>query len=219
MGRSSRFVWLVFVATALPSCGEDLPPAMTPVSALPAVAPGSASVVFVRPKSPCDTGDYEIIVDEQGRFVGNASPGSQLAVSVQPGTHVFYGWSARDLRIEGRPEFNPVAAARVNAIADGPTYVALVVEVRRTTSMRCWKYAVVDMYPSGPGRSYFQEIQEWLTSTTPLVADPPRGQSLLDADPAMLQSDLDLGRAKLALLDQRRALRAQEKAEQSDDAR
>jgi hypothetical protein len=216
MARIDNRLWLAPVMAAfLLGCEREVPPAMAPAATLPPLSPGNASVVFVRPTSPCDTSDYSIIVDERGRFVGSTSPGSRAAVSVAPGTHVFYSWSNSDLRIDGLPEFNPVAAVRVSASAEAPSYIGLIVRERQSTVTRCDRYAVVDMFSVRPGRRFWDELPEWLSSTKPLVADYREGQALLNANPAMLQSDLELGRAKLALLDDLWARQSRQDAERA----
>src|SRR5579883_2690291 len=92
----------------LPACERPLPPAMARASAMPQGEAGSSQIVFVRPVSPCDAGDYSTIVDAAGHFVGQLAPGTRFAASVAPGPHVFYAWDSIDLRFEGEAEyFNP----------------------------------------------------------------------------------------------------------------
>jgi len=108
-----------------------------------------------------------------------------------------------------------VAAVRVRAMTETPAYVALIVRVRQSTVTRCDRYGVVDMVGVGPGQRFWDDFQEWLSSTKPLVADYALGQALLDANPAMLQSDIELGRAKLARYDEIRARQKRQDVERA----
>jgi len=154
-----------------------------------------ASVVFVRPESSCDKGDYSIVVDDHGRFVGNVAPGTQVAIPVKPGTHTFYAWSSLDLRVEREPSFNSVAAARVNAVASQTAYVTLTVS---RPHFECFDWAWVEMTTRD---LLSTDLQTWIHTTRPVVADRAAGQAALNARPALLQTDLELGQAKLQRLD------------------
>jgi hypothetical protein len=185
------------LALLLPGCGREIPPAMTLATSATPVDPGAATVVFVRPLSPCDTSDYSIVADEAGHFVGNVAPGTQLAVPVSPGPHVYYAWSNRDLRVAREPNFNPVGAARVNARASEARYVALVVRTREASTSRCWRWAIVDLRSVPRDGPFADEVLSWTRSTKLLTADQASGQATLDADPLLLQSNLELGSRKM----------------------
>jgi hypothetical protein len=183
---------------------------MTRAAFLSAPQPGDASVVFVRPESSCDGGDYSIVVDDHGRFVGNVAPGTRVSVPVRPGTHIFYAWSSLDLRVEKEPNFNPVAAVRVNAVPSQTEYVSLT-DSRHHFECNAWMS--VEMTPQDVLSS---DLAGWLNSSKAVVADRGAGQAALNARPALLQTDLELGQAKLQRLDElhareerRRALTAE----------
>jgi hypothetical protein len=219
MGRMNRLVskWAALVMTTAAAlslgCSHELPPAMAPTAATSQTVPDhEATIVMVRPESRCDTADYSIVVDDRGQFIGNLGPGTQLTVAMSPGTHVFYAWSNRDLRFEAHPEFNPVAAIRVNVAPLQTYHVALIVHESTATSRGCNRYAFVDMVPVRANGPYCEDLQGWLKSTKPLAADGQAGQAMLAANSAMTQSYLDLGRAKLQQLDERRARREVESA-------
>jgi hypothetical protein len=214
MSRSSGIVAIAvaFLATA---CERALPPAMTVADAAAQAAPAASRVVFVRPTDPCDGSDYSIVVDGRGRFVGHVAPGTQVVAEVAPGPHVFFSWSSIDLRDDLYPQFNPVSAVRVNASPESTRYVALVVRQRGSTVTRCGRYAETDLVPIRLDDSLSHDLIGSLSSIQLLAADASRGQAMLDSNPARLQSHLELGRAKLVLLDYYRAdhrRRAAEKA-------
>jgi hypothetical protein len=191
---------LALAPFALLACERSIPPAMSiasPSAAEP--APGPSTVVFVRPGSPCDGSDYWVVVDAQGRFVGHLAPGTKVAASVEPGSHVYYAWSSVDLRtVVGTPDFNPVAAVRVGSDPGHTGYVALIVLQRNSTVTRCEPYALVNMMAVTAGD---RDLGEWLAESKLLVADRSRGQALLDSNPAKLRNELALGRAKLDVVD------------------
>jgi hypothetical protein len=143
-----------------------------------------------------------VVVDERGLFVANVAAGTQVVVPVPPGKHVFYSWSDRDLRSDKVPHFNPVAATRVDAAGAEPQYVALLVQTRGSVVSRCYPYAVVSMHNVLPGDAMRSELHEWLQSTEVLVPNRQAGQHALHADSGLLRAHLELGRAKLALLDE-----------------
>jgi hypothetical protein len=200
-----RSLWL---CVFLIGCERGVPPAMSKAPSLDAPAAGDATVVFARVRNACDTSDHTVIVDDAGHFVANVMPGSRVSAAVAPGTHVFYAWSSRDVRSEKEPMFNPVSAIRVYATEEAPVYVALIVPFRHGSVTRCMGYGLVELALASPS--------DELRDTQPLVADRGVGQAALDAAPAHLEAHLELGRAKLAALDDaaaRAARRARERAE------
>jgi hypothetical protein len=200
----SRAISLGALGLLAAACGRTLPPAMLPATTLQPqpVEAGSSRVVFMRPNSACDAADYSVVVDAQGHFVGNVAPGTRVAVTVPPGDYAFFGWSNIDLRDDRYPEFNPVTAARVHAEPGATNYVALVVRTRSATVTRCDHYPVVEMQPMTKADPDFAETLE---DTSPVSTDYARGQASLEADPVMLRSHMELGRAKLVFLDYYRA--------------
>jgi hypothetical protein len=195
-------------------CTHELPPATTPVAALPSPNPSEGTVLFVRPRHACDSSDYAIVSDDQGHFVGNVAAGTQLASHVSAGPHVFFAWSDRDLRFAKEPNFNPVAATRVEARAGETSYVLVSPRQRQGAGSRCYRYSYVTMRHVRRGDDEAETLQDWLRTTQPVVADHAEGQRLLDADPALLRANLDYGRARLARMEELTAERkAQQKAE------
>lgn len=194
---------LLVAPVALFGCATPLPPpAMAPAGASQRAAPEATRVVFVRPDSPCDAGDYSTIVDASGRFVANLSPGARVAAPTTPGTHVFYAWSSIDLRFEGQAQgFNPVAAVRVDAVPGTTSYVAILVTERGSTVTRCDPYPLADLVAVTVGGPRWSDLEGWLSSTKALVAEPGPGQLWLDSNPAKRDSAMDLGRARLTELD------------------
>jgi hypothetical protein len=206
----------ILFAVLLAGCADQLPPAMTQTSSLAGGASG-ASVVFVRPSSACDTDDYEVLVDSHGRFLGNLPPSSHMTVAVAPGPHVFYAWSSRDLRYPQEPGFNAVSAVRMNVTSAEPQYIALLTEKREL--LRCNEYALVDLVPVGQRDELWSDVQNWLGTTRPLMANRVTGQAGLDAKPAHLQSYLELGWAKLVRKETLEAREERREAETEEDSR
>jgi hypothetical protein len=96
-----RVLTPVLTCLALASCVTEMKvsamhPANGTLVAQP--PPGMASIVFVRPFSSCDTAGYPTVVDENGRFLGNAGPNTTFVVNVPAGRHAFYAWDYIDER-------------------------------------------------------------------------------------------------------------------------
>lgn len=206
---------LALLAASLGGCNHPLPPAMTLSTAIAAPAPGSASVIFARPKTSCDTTGYTVVVDEQGRFVANVAPGTQVAASVTPGTHAFFGWSNVDQRIGSNPAFNPVAATRVEASPSEPSYVLLTIS---KPGFNCLDWAIVDLHVADLHGSDSDELRDVLDHTVPTEANLARGQRSLEARPARLRAYLALGERKLTFLDEAAARERAAKAARVEGA-
>lgn len=214
-----KYMPFAAMAVLIAACGRDVPPAMSPAAALPSPGAGQASVVFVRPSTACDTSEYSIVVDEGGHFVGNVAPGTQTAVPVTPGVHVYYSWSNVDLRSEKDPAFNPVAATRVNALASETQYVALVVQMRGDSGVtRCNSRSFVSMQRVAPHQEAWEDLQESLHGAQPLVPDQGAGQLALNTNPALLQTHLELGQSKLRAMDNYWAHKTRRDAERAAGA-
>src|SRR5512140_2863654 len=194
MIHAARSALLVLVPATLAACGTTVPPAMAPASgAEPAPDAAQGTVVFVRPRSGCDTSDYSVVADDHGQFVANVAPGTQVAVTLAPGPYVFYAWSSRNVRFEKEPNFNPVAATRVQAAAGQTRVVALRVVTREgAASNRCYPYAPVAMRHVAPGEGAGE-----LASAQRMVSDRAAGQAELDKDAAALKEHLELGAERL----------------------
>jgi hypothetical protein len=201
-----------FVGIVCSGCEAELPPATARVPALAAPAPGQGSVVFVRPESQCDRSDYTILADDQGNFVGNVGPGTRIAQSVSPGTHIFYSWSSYDLRVEKEPNFNAAGAVRVTVAPSETRYVTVTMY---RPHYECQEWPVVEMHAAHkPGE--LADVQSMVSSTKPVAVDRAAGQALLDAKPNLLQTNLDQGRWKLLKLDDQHAREERSKATQAE---
>jgi hypothetical protein len=175
----------------LAACGTSLPPAMAPAGATP---DARDSLVFLRPRSACDTGDYTVVVDDAGKFVANVAPGARVGVALPPGPHVLYAWSSRDVRYDKEPTFNPVSATRVQAAEGAARYLELRVLVRSDANKnRCYPYAPVAFHHVPAGAA-----GEMLATTEPMrVADPAAGQADLEGNPERLKEHLAYGAQRL----------------------
>jgi hypothetical protein len=146
-----------------------------------------------------------VIVDADGRFVGNVGPGMQLNVPRAEGHQVYYAWSSHDLRVEREPNFDPVSAVRVDVHPGRVHYVTLIVQVRSAYVSRCNPWALVDLHylpTSGPRRD---EAEAWVRDGRWISPDSSAGQAEFDAAPARLASFLELGREKMRRIDDERA--------------
>jgi hypothetical protein len=198
-------------------CARELPPSMSLAAAVP--APPDASLVFVRPISPCDASDYTVVVDSEGHFVGNLGPGMQLAVPAAEGTHVYYAWSSHDFRVEREPNFNPVSAVRLNVRPGGPQYVTLIVKTRTAYVSRCEPWAIVDLHPVAPSGPRHDEAEQWVREGRWVSPDLRAGQASLDATPAKITSFLELGREKMRGMDEDRLRALRQRSERAEDGR
>jgi hypothetical protein len=190
------------LAVGLTGCEQGLPPATVPVAALAEPGAGEASVVFVRPVSPCDGISYSVIADEEGHFVGNLTPGTRVAFPVAPGKHTFFHWSSTldQVRVEQLPAGYPfVGAARVEAIAGQTHYVALL--LFRPCGRRVLP-AILSMRRVPRNSSMWPDLLGWLGSTKPVGADRAAGQAALDVNPALVKTYLELGERTLQVRDE-----------------
>jgi hypothetical protein len=182
-------------AAALVGCADAIPPGTTPAASPVAPGGGDALVTFVRPESSCDTGEWAIVVDERGHFVANVSTQTQVSYVTTPGEHIFYAWSNDDVDVDINPNYNAVAAVRLNLVAGQSHYVA--VEVTSPCSVRS-NFELHAVAGKGAG---WEDLEKWLTKAKPMTCDRAVGQSLLELHPRHLQRHLRLGHRKLALLE------------------
>jgi hypothetical protein len=183
------------LAFALAGCADALPPGTTPAPGVQAgPGPRESLVTFVRPVSTCDTGEWAVVVDERGRFVGDVAAGTQISVVTSPGPHRFYAWGNIPL---GYTEFgmNPVGAVRLTTRPGESAYVS--VEPPAPCATRA-AFELRAVSPEGPRAG---ELHDWLTATTPVTVDRDSRQRALDARPTHLQAHLELGEAKLRMQD------------------
>jgi hypothetical protein len=122
--------------------------------------PGYAMVVFIRPSAYA----YAIgatILDENGRFVGDAAPEAHFAAAVTPGHHIFLAWAEN------------TAAIQVDAVP-GKTYY---VEVQPRMGAWSARMQLTAIKPSSPS---WARKDAWLHDTKQLKPDLPRGQAEMD---------------------------------------
>jgi hypothetical protein len=196
---SISFLAACVAATVLVSCTDALPPATRLASTLAPQGANDARVLFVRPLSPCDSGQYAVVVDDRGRFVGNVAAGTQLALPTTPGNHVFYAWTNIDVLRSGTASTKAVAAVRVVAVRGETSVVALESDTPCHTGELFAMRAMAGRHASG------DELKGWLASTQPVDVDRASGQHALDASPAHLTAYLELGAEKLRANDERAA--------------
>ncbi len=191
------------LSLVLAGCHPQIPPATTVSQGpLPGPGPEAGSVVFVSPSSACDRSPYSEIIDDHGHFVANLAPGTRVALAVDPGSYVFYAWSASPWTgWGGFVRTAPVVAVRVNATEGHTEYVALDLNVNVHCRGR------MEMRTVQPGDGLWDELQSWLRSTTPVVADRRAGQEALNRNSAHLWRILALGQRQLIDVDQARAER------------
>ena len=214
LSTSSLFALAVTsFAISLAGCAEALPPATSLASAPPAAGPDEALVTFVRPVSTCDTGSYAVVVDAHGRFLGYVAAGMRVAVPVRPGAHVFYAWGNIDYHIDKETSFNPVAAARVEAVGGQDNYVAIEVETPCTTGRTTFL-----MHQAQLGGGAGGDLQDWLASTKLVTVDRAAGQAEIEAKPIHLQAHMEKGQAALQKMEQTKARDARYKAVMREDA-
>ncbi len=213
-------VTVTSLAVSLAGCAESLPPGTSLASGPPAAGPGEALVTFVRPVSSCDTGEYAVVVDDRGRFVGNVATGTRIAVSVMPGLRAFYAWSNVDVHVDREPAFNPVSALRVNVANGQEQYVALEVaapcNTRSTFSMRL--PLMMGMHPAPGQVGAGGDVDDMLASTKLVTVDQAAGQVALDAKPAHLRAHLAQGEAALRRGEDTGAQAAQYRTIQKEDS-
>jgi hypothetical protein len=142
--------------------------------AAPPRDPSMTTVVVTRPRSPCDNSDRITIVDETGRFVGEAIAGGRFEVSFAPGAHALYAWDREQVAwVRQRiPLYDNAGGVRLH-IVDGGGVATLI--VARPTAAKghghgCNTLAPISLFLAKP-----DEIDEVLDETTPLVAvDAPK---------------------------------------------
>lgn len=159
MARALAVAVLVFAA-ATAGCGMSSP-YMTRLEGPVAIAadPGTATVVFIRPSGYAG-GIKRIILDGQGRFLGECWGQTYFAVRMPPGEHLFIAWS------EGTPALKAL-------LEPGKIYY---VEVSMT--MGAWQ-ARSRLFALGPQREGWPDLPRWLATSTMLIPNEAAGQVYL----------------------------------------
>jgi hypothetical protein len=180
MGRSVRSMSLLVPLLVGAGCGAASSPYMRasePPQPLRAAA-DSALVVFVRP-SGFAYGVGANILDENGRFLGDAMAQSHFAVVMPPGRHMFAVWA----------ENTDAVGAE---LAPGRVYYVEVMPTMGAFSAQMHLRAIKPSLPS------WQHLQEWLTRSKQLIADMAAGQSNLDRRPQDVAERMRRARERLS---------------------
>lgn len=155
---------------------QYMQPSQSPLSLRPPA--DRAVVVFVRPSHFAFAINANVL-DENGRFLGDAVAGGYFAVAVPPGHHEFVVWA----------ENTDAVAADVVA---GRTYF---VEVAAT--MGAWS-AQMHLRAIKPGLPNWDHRDEWLRDAKGYLPDVAAGQANLDRRSGDVAERLRRGREHLA---------------------
>ena len=149
---------------------------------IPSLAPPNAAlVVFVRP-SGYASGVATTLLDDQGAFLGDSIAGSQFAVVLPPGPHLFLAWAENTA---------PLAAT----LLPGRVYY---VEVAPTLGF--WSPRV-HLLPITPRSDSWHELATWMSQTTQLVPNIAAGQAYLNGRQADVTERIRRARERIGELD------------------
>jgi len=168
---------LTFAATACSGSSHLMAEAPKPPAPL-APSPNAATVVFLRPSGFGFAVNFTI-VDQNGRFVGEAVAESHFAVTVPPGEYLFIADA----------ENTDVVHAN---LAPGRVYYVNVAAQMGALS------AGVNLDPVRPSEAEWREIPKSLAESNRLIALVAQGQAELNADPANLRKIVEDGKRKWA---------------------
>jgi hypothetical protein len=183
-----------WLATA---CASPQSPLMRPVMLLN-VTPvaDSALVVFLRESNPCDGGDPFRIVDDAGRFLGEAIPNSKFEVRMPPGHHAFFAWQPNgDLPRDLYPDANQVGALEAD-LGAGRTYTVEVSIANDTHGVRktCFGYQFLALHFVD---ATTPSVAEALDNAAPFLPDVVKGQAAVEQDRTSVSAHIALGMRKL----------------------
>ena len=130
-----------------------------PASQSIVVDPAAATVVFLRPSGYAGSVKH-IIMDQNGRFLGENWGWTYFAVKMPPGQYTFVAWS------EGTPALQAVVEA-------GKVYYVEVSIVMGGWSPRSRLFAL------GPRAEHWNELPAWLARSEMLVPNEASGQAEL----------------------------------------
>ncbi len=143
----------------------------------PTAASDLATIVFIRP-SGAAAGIVVTVLDEKGRFIGDALASSYFVRRVDPGEHTFISWAEN------------TGALQANLDA-GKVYFVEVELKFGVLSPRAHLKALT------PRTERWSEREAWLSDSVELEVDERRGQDYLDARSADVEERVR--RAKDAL--------------------
>lgn len=132
--------------------------------------PNAALVVFVRPSSYAG-GMLVPIIDENGRFLGEAGPKTHFAVVTPPGDHVFIGWIGNTSLVRTR-----LLAGKTYFVEIGPTWGVLKPRVQ--------------LLAVTPRSKSWEKLAEWIAETDQMTPDLAGGQAAFDRKHDDLQSHI-----------------------------
>ena len=170
---------LTFMVTACSGSSHLMVEAPKPAPQL-APTPNAATVVFLRPSGFGFAVNFTI-VDQNGRFVGEAVAESHFAVTVPPGEYLF------------------IADAENTAVVHANLAPGLIYYVNVAAQMGAFS-AGVNMDPVKPSEAEWREIPKSLAESKRLISLLAQGQGELNADPNKLRKIVEDGKRKWAEL-------------------
>jgi hypothetical protein len=143
--------------------------------------PNAALVVFVRP-SGYASGVATTILDDQGAFLGDSIAGSQFAVLVPPGPHLFLAWAENTA-----PLVATVLAGRVYYVEVAP-------------KLGFWTPRV-HLLAINPRTDSWRELSLWMSQSNQLIPDITAGQAYLNERQADVAERIRRARERIGELD------------------
>lgn len=143
--------------------------------------PNAALVVFVRPSGYASS-VATTILDDQGAFLGDSIAGSQFAVLVPPGPHLFLAWAEN-------------TAPLVATVLPGRVYY---VEV--APKLGFWTPRV-HLLAINPRTDSWRELSLWMSQSNQLIPDVAAGQAYLNERQADVAERIRRARERLGELD------------------
>jgi hypothetical protein len=172
-------------------------PHMAPLPAAAAIVapPDKATVVFLRHGS-WGAAVGTSVIDDHGRYLGDALAESYFAVNQAPGEHVYSTWKTMAGFFRTNTEnWGMENAAAVHAtLAPGRVYY-----VEIDPRMGLWK-AQAELFAVTPRSPKWAQVQGWLATTTMMRVDWRGGQADLQsrAGGKQLQEEVRVGQEALA---------------------
>jgi len=137
---------------------DYMKPVVTPTAR---TAPADKALVWIaRPSNMANRVIFQVM-DEKGKFIGDAVPGSRFAVLMDPGEHMLIVWSESQEALKG-------------TFAAGKTYY-----VQVNAKMGAWK-ARASLYAVKKGTDLWKEKDSWKDLPV-LEVDTAKGQAYFDS--------------------------------------
>jgi hypothetical protein len=184
--EKGRLTWLrgAGVALAVASVGCTATSQYMLQASLPvdtAAPPNASVVVFVR-HSHYGASVATTILDDRGMFMGDSIAGTEFAVVVPPGPHLFLSWAENTA---------PLSAT----LLPGRVYYVEVAPRLGFWSPRVQLFAIT------PRSDNWQNLRTWIGESTQLVPDSPAGQGYLNARRDDVAERIRRARERLSELD------------------